>query len=474
MGFIIYDLIFLVAFAIFVFLFLNSRKKNLKKEGFLILYRTQLGIKIINYIGNKYKKALKVLSYISIFVGYILMAGIIFLFYRLLQIYIFRPDVVSAIKVPPITPLIPYIDKVVPGLPQFYFTYWIVIIAIIAITHEFAHGIFAVYNKVKIKSTGFGFFPSFLPIFLAAFVEPDEKKMNKKDRFSQMAILSAGTFANVLTGILFFAILFLTFPLLFSPQGIMFSDYSYSIVETSSIMSVNGIFLSDFNAPQPEDIEKLIKNDSLNEIKDYSGKKYLGIKAFSSDGSVVALYDDSPAINNKIPSIIKEINGVKITSIEKLREELSKYTPGEGVELRVYDGNKTYYKQIILEKNPQDENKPWIGIGFENSARTGVVGGVIDKFSSFKKPEVYYETKDGEFSQFIYYLIWWTVIISFSVALVNMLPVGIFDGGKFFMLTIWGITKNEKIAKKAFSIVTYFFLFFLLVIMVLWGISFFR
>ena len=39
---------------------------------------------------------------------------------------------------------------------------------------------FAVYNKIKVKTTGFGFFPFFLPVFLAAFVELDEKKMAKK------------------------------------------------------------------------------------------------------------------------------------------------------------------------------------------------------------------------------------------------------------------------------------------------------
>ena len=35
-------------------------------------------------------------------------------------------------------------------------------------------------------------------------------------------------------------------------------------------------------------------------------------------------------------------------------------------------------------------------------------------------------------------------MICFSVALINMLPIGIFDGGKFFFLTVAAITKNEK------------------------------
>jgi membrane-associated protease RseP (regulator of RpoE activity) len=54
-----------------------------------------------------------------------------------------------------------------------------------------------------------------------------------------------------------------------------------------------------------------------------------------------------------------------------------------------------------------------------------------------------------------------------------MLPVGIFDGGRFFYLTVLGITKNKKIAKQSFAFLTYFFLFILFVLMFFWAISFF-
>jgi membrane-associated protease RseP (regulator of RpoE activity) len=55
-----------------------------------------------------------------------------------------------------------------------------------------------------------------------------------------------------------------------------------------------------------------------------------------------------------------------------------------------------------------------------------------------------------------------------------MLPVGIFDGGRFFYLAILGITKKEEVAKKTFKAVTYLFLFLLLIIMVFWGIGLFK
>ncbi|GAJ11012.1 unnamed protein product, partial [marine sediment metagenome] len=148
MSLMVYDLALLALFILFVAIFLYRKRKNLKKEGLLFLYRTSWGIKLINKVGKKYKKTLNFLSYISIGTGYLLMIGILYLVGKIIYLYVAYPQIVRAIKVPPIMPLLPYIDKIVPnlGLPPFYFTYWIIIIAIIAITHEFAHGIFAALN----------------------------------------------------------------------------------------------------------------------------------------------------------------------------------------------------------------------------------------------------------------------------------------------------------------------------------------
>ena len=164
MTFLAYDISFLVLFALFVFIFLYSKKRNLKRDGLLILYRTAWGIRLINSVGKNYKKTLRILEYVSITMGYVLMVSIFYLLGRIVYIYAAYPSLVKQIKIPPITPLIPYLPQIfkLDFLPPFYFTYWIIIIAIIAIPHEFSHGIFAIYNKVKIKSTGFGFFPFFL------------------------------------------------------------------------------------------------------------------------------------------------------------------------------------------------------------------------------------------------------------------------------------------------------------------------
>src|SRR3972149_8099683 len=95
------DLIFLAAFLIFFSSFLYTRRKNLKREGLLFIYRTSWGIRLINSIGKKYKKTLRVMSWFSIICGYILMVSAFYLIYTIVKVYIFNPAVVQAIKVPP-------------------------------------------------------------------------------------------------------------------------------------------------------------------------------------------------------------------------------------------------------------------------------------------------------------------------------------------------------------------------------------
>jgi len=474
MSFLIYDLIFLAFFLIVFSIFLYTRRKNLKKEGILYLYKTKWGIKFINYIGKKYKRTLKALSYVSVTLGYLLMVGVLYLVYTIVKIYFFSPSIVRAIKVPPIMPLLPYLPQVfkLEFLPPFYFTYWIIIIAVIATTHEVAHGIFAAYNKIKIKTTGFGFFPFFLPVFLAAFVELDEKTMAKRKKLPQLAILAAGTFANVLTAILFFIILILFFSLAFTPSGIVFDTYATSSIAIAGISMVNGVQLNDSSY---NSVLELMNEEGLNEII-VEEDAYLSTKEMmenQEDNETIYVYNSAPAIKANLSSIITEVNGMKISSIEELVEELSQYDVGEEITVKTITEERDIEKTLVLEEHPESPGTAWLGIGFMSQQRAGIISRIMNTLS-FRDSNVYYKAKFDGISNFIYNLLWWVVIISITVALINMLPVGIFDGGRFFYLTILALTKNEKTAKKCFLFSTKFFIFLLLLLLIFWGISFFR
>ncbi len=476
MSFLKYDIALLVLFALFVFIFLYRNKKNLKKEGLLFLYKTKWGIKLIDKTAKTFPKTLKALSYVSISVGYLLMAGMLYLFGKIVWIYITAPNVVQAIKVPPIMPLIPYLPQAfkLDFLPPFYFIYWIIVLAVIAISHEFAHGIFMKRYNIKIKSTGFGFFPFFLPIFLAAFVEQDEKSMVKASRFQQKAVLAAGTFANILTAILFFIIMILFFSLAFSPAGVSFENphglenYAYGIVGIGNISSINGTQLLN---PNYQGILNSVNEDGIYELETQQGnyfitKKFLEIQN-NNDGYIFA-YLDAPAINAGLTGAIFEIDGTKINSLETLSEKFEEYSPGDKINIKTTEGSY----DVVLGEHPLNPDEPWLGIFFQKSQRGTFIGKVIE-FLSFKKPHIYYESEIGGAGDFIYNFLWWLVLISFSVALVNMLPMGIFDGGRFFYLTMWEITGSEKRAKKWFAYTTYFLLSLLFILMFFWVIGIF-
>ena len=474
MGFLIYDLTLLVIFAILVLLFLYKKRSEIKREGLLLLYRTEWGIKLINLIGKKYKKTLKVFSYISITSGYILMILATYLFVKITLIYVFNKNFVSSVKVPPIMPLIPYLPRMfkLDFLPSFYFIYWILILAIVAIPHEFFHGIFAAGSNIKIKKTGFGFFPYFFPVFLAAFVEPDEKQMKKKGIFSQMSVLSAGTFANILTGILAFILLWSFFSLSYAPSGVIFNNYPYNFVKISDINSVNNITVQNHSY---ESILSLTRPNELNEFKS-KNISYLAnqdiIKKQNKKLGYLVLFYDAPAIKNNLTGAIHKINNEKITDKEKLKKVLEEYKPGDKVDIQLENKKGVYEKEITLGKNPQNQSIAFLGVSFLNQRSSGITKKIISAFS-FRKPNIYYKAKFAKGPvDFIYNFLWWTILIAFSVGIINMIPVGIFDGGRFFYLTILAITNSKKIAEKSFKFVTFLFLFLLLVLIIFWGLSF--
>jgi membrane-associated protease RseP (regulator of RpoE activity) len=458
MSFITYDIIFLVLFTLFVVIFLYKHKHNLKREGILYLYKTKVGIKFIEWTDKKYGKILKKLQYVIIASGYLLMFFGLWFIIKATYIYLTSPYMAQALKVPIITPLVPYITNLfnISFLPPFYFTYWIIIIAAIAIPHEFAHGIFARLNKIKILSTGFGF----LGPFLAAFVEQDDKQMQKSKKFSQLSVLAAGTFANVLMTIVFGLILLLFFVAAFSPAGVNFNTYTLDLVNASAITAISSTYFD---------------NSTLLEVKanntTYFADEQMVNYSLSNNASYMIVYDDSPALRAKLSGTIVEIDGKKITSYSDMNITFNTHKPGDNITITTINAdskNKTTYDITLAEK----DGKAFLGIGFLAQERTGFFAVFYNLLDKIKDPFIYYQSRLGELGIFIFNLFWWAVMISLSVALVNMLPLGIFDGGRFFFLTIWAITKRQKIAENAFKISTWFLLFLIFAMLIKWFMVF--
>jgi membrane-associated protease RseP (regulator of RpoE activity) len=473
MNLIIYDLILLFLFVILASTFLYIKRKNLEKEGWLYLYRTKWGIKLIDSIGKKYKRSLKALSFISIGTGYVLMVSILYMIFYTIYLYLTTP-ISKVVRAPPIMPLIPYFPKLFgmeSFFPPFYFIYFILAILVVLTVHEFAHGIFARRYDIGIKSTGFVFLKYFPAIF-GAFVEQDENQMKKSSKFSQMSVLSAGVFANILTAIFFFILLVLFFSLTFAPSGVVFNSYAYSGVEISAIGIINGIALDN---PTYKQILELSSNKTFNEIT-ANGENFVVTKEFlelqGGDEEYLILYDDAPAIRANLPGIISEINGEKITNIGKLSEKLSEYSAGDKIIISTISEDGVEKYEVELKVHPENPEAVWLGIGFSDNSKKGIMGKIYSVFS-YKEKFVYYEPIYGDVCVFIKDLIWWIFLINILVGLMNMLPVGILDGGRFFYLTIWKVTKSEKIAQKTFAGITYMIIALMIILMVKWFLGFF-
>lgn len=478
-----YDIFLLGLFCTLVAVFLWKKRKNLKKDGPMYLYPTKVGIKLIDYIGTKYKKTITVLAILAIISGYILMITMIFSFIEFVYIYLFKPEIVRMIKIPPVMPLVPYVPELfnIKFLKPFYFTYWIVAIACIAIFHEFAHGIVARRYGIKIKSTGFGF----LGPFLAAFVEPDEKQMQRKPKYQQIAVLCAGTFTNLLLAIIFFILLFSFFTITYAPTGAMFNIYSPEVINTSSIQMIDNYPVNNLNSKDLLSIIKTnnITNDYINDNheKENLTKVIINKKVYFIDVSLlkeqlsdnsdqVYVYKDLPAVKLGMQGVIVQINSDKITTYDGLASIMKKYKPGDNITV-ITKVDKEYKEyKITLGEDDTIKGKAVMGIGYIENKRSGIIGHIVEFFNFYQKSGTFYEPRyNAELILFIYNLFWWLALINLSVAIVNMMPLALFDGGRTFMLTMWGITGSKKFGEFAFKFMTYLILGALVLIMLGWA-----
>jgi membrane-associated protease RseP (regulator of RpoE activity) len=470
----VYDVVFLVLFCVGVWWFLSRRKDELTREGWMFMWRTQFGVKAMDWFVGKFGFVLKRLKWLVVGLGFVLMGIMVWMLGRSAWIYLMYPEIVEAVKAPPIAPLIPYFPKLF-GMeslfPAFYFTYFLVALAIVAISHEFSHGIFMRLFKIRIKSTGL----VFLGPILGAFVEQSERSMGSKKRVEQMTVLGAGVFANVLMALLFYLLYVLFFFSSFSASGYAFNSYAYvSDVPIGSIDLVGNVS-SEFSVVYADSV--LTRNFT---VVGYNGRDYLmsssAIEAMGNYSDLVGysttLFELSPAVRSGLMGAIVEADGVAVLGEDVLREFMESSEPGDVVHFVTKDGDgESMEYDVVLGEHPVYEGRGYLGVAYVEGSSGGFVNKFLDWMMSFKDDDTYYEPKwDGEFVYFVYYLLWWVMVINLLVALFNMLPLGMLDGGRFLYLAIWGVSGKEKWGKFAFRVMTYFIFALFVLMMFFWFI----
>ena len=262
------------------------------------MYRTKFGLNAMDKWAGKFNKTMKYVGYLGIAIGFI---GMIFLSFTLIQnLYnlFITPEAAPGVGL-----VLPFKAKGVFYVPFFY---WIISIFIIALVHEFAHGIIARAHGIKVKSSGFAFLAILVPIIPAAFVEPDEKILRKRPYKQQLSVFAAGPLANI---ILAFAVLGLMIPLV------------NGIVEKEGV-EITGFIESENKFPAEE-------------------------------AGIIA------------GEVVQEIDGLPISTTKNFIEIMEGKRPGTSIELKT---NRTSYN-IVLAENPEDKSKGYLGVYVTQSSK---------------------------------------------------------------------------------------------------------
>lgn len=271
MSFFINNIEFFI-FIVFLLIFLLIKRKKIEIQGsfpllYMILYKTTWGLDKMKSWSERFPKIFLYLGYYAIFIGIIGMIGMLILMVWQLGFLIDNNISSGGGFVLPIQTQ----NGMDSTVPVFYvpFWYWLIALAILATVHEFAHGVIAQRFKIRIKSSGFAFLGILTPILPAAFVEPDQKQMEKKPKWQQISVLGAGSASNFLFGFLFFLLWILVAgPFVEKTQEVSQISFT-STMNQSSLYQQNiteGIILNFNGVSNPREILSNFSNLSTNKI----------------------------------------------------------------------------------------------------------------------------------------------------------------------------------------------------------------
>ncbi len=210
MKFIYVDITISIIFALFLSWFVWKNRKNVSIEKiipgliYIIMYRARWGLRLMEKISDKYRELVKFVGYCFIGFSFFFMVYFLIFLIKIFYQLVFHPAK-ATLEAEGFALVLPFTN--IPGIGFLYFTYFIIAIFVIAVMHEGAHGIMARAHQVPVKSSGIAILGLVLPIFPAAFVEPEEKKLARKKSVVQYSVLSAGPMINIIFALLMIWIL---------------------------------------------------------------------------------------------------------------------------------------------------------------------------------------------------------------------------------------------------------------------------
>ncbi len=362
-----WDLLFaLLFYGIIILFFFKTRPKWEIQGKILALYKTKIGLKLMDKFAMRFPRLLKYLGYSGVFFGF---SGMLFIAYLLVKgtyDLIFVEGAVSQLA-----PVLPGVK--IPGLPTLGFWHWVIAIFVVAVVHEFSHGVIARVYKLKVKSSGFAFLG---PIMLA-FVEPDEKQVLKSSKKAQLSMFAAGPYINLIMGALFSLLfIFVIVPLngnLFVVDNLTVNQFTSGLPAESSglklpfeIISINNSDIAGISLTGLETMFNEIKPDDLVVLNTDQGK--FEIKAVKDEKSERGLIGINFGLETKIKNGYSKSFGEFFNWIKLLIMWLGLVNIGVGLfnllPLGPVDGGRMFYTLLLgITKDEGKSRKIWSFVG---------------------------------------------------------------------------------------------------------------
>jgi membrane-associated protease RseP (regulator of RpoE activity) len=391
---VLYKNIDLTGFLLFVivigFLIYRDRKK-VRLESIVFIRRTQKGRNFIDKTAKANPRFWRIVGVAGVVVAVpLLVLGSLFLIMQASSVVAGEAGGVKLLLPGPVSA-----PTDMPGIFVVPWWIWIVGVAIVIIPHEFMHGIMCRLDKIRIKSVGW----ILLVIIPGAFVEPDEKQLQKAKRNTKLRVYAAGSFANIVVAMIALVIMAFYFSSSFTAAG----TYVLPINNTPAYTAgISGTITSIAGEPVR----------SMDDIREILGKY-------------------NPGNTIEVRTVAGDIVGPKF--------QLSGWDFFVPKHIAISNTTEEKAFSATLTKHPE---------------RDGAFLGITPLFETY-----HYTGQDFQAYQTIITLLMWIYIFNLGIGIINILPIKPLDGGLVFEELV-GKRKWQKEIVRTVSIVMLFVLLF--------------
>ncbi len=382
-GYFGFDIVAFFLFVIALAALIYKDRRKVKLEGIIFIRRTQKGRDFIDRTAQSHRTFWGKFATAGLIIGIpVMLVGSLYLIAQ--AAVITQGGVEGGVRLLLPGPVSSPVN--VPGIFVVPWWIWIIGIAAVVIPHEFMHGIVCRLDKIRIKSVGW----ILLFVIPGAFVEPDEKQLQKAKKSTRMKVYAAGSFANLVVAAIIIIIFALSFPVFFQPTGIFVNTIEGGPANQSglfgTITEIDGIAIKS-------------TDDLSLVLAQYKPGDTVNVRA-AADNILVPAFSTPPYI------IPQPVAGTDLKKVKEFR--------------------------ITLAEHPEQKEKAYLGVSPQMPAY---------KFSG-----------DIKAYQNVSMILLWIFIFSFGIGLVNLLPIKPLDGGLLFEEVVGHFTPRTKNIVRGVSI----------------------